>query len=439
MDPSILLILMIVLLLLLIFIGVPIAFAMAVTGSLGIFLIGGMPTVLYTLGTFPVSRCGSFALAVIPLYILLGNLACAGGIASDAYRLADKWLGQLKGGMAMVTVGACALMGATTGSSVAEAATMGKIAIPEMLKYGYDKRLAVGSVAAAGALGLLIPPSISFVIYGVVTYQSIGKLFIAGIFPGILCSLFYLGMIYVRVSRNPNMAPKPEIRFSWKDRMFSLVGGWGILVIFGVIMGGLYTGIASATEVGALGCFAAFVITTVAIARGKSDLRMLKESILDTARLCSMIFAFVVGGGLFSLFIAMSGVIPLLVNFTLGLSLPRIVILISILIFYLPLGMFLDPMGMILVTVPVFYPILVEGLGYDPIWFGVILVILIEVSVITPPMAINLYVIKGVSPKEITMGDIFQGSFWFLTMELILIGVLIIFPEIATWLPSNMG
>jgi C4-dicarboxylate transporter DctM subunit len=438
MDPFVLLILIIGLLLALAFIGVPIAFAMAITGSLGIFFMGGMPTVFYTLSTFPVSRCATFGLAVIPLYILLGNLACAAGIASDAYKLADRWLGNLKGGLAMVTIGACALMGATTGSTVAEAATMGKIAIPEMLKYRYDKRLAVGSVASAGGLAILIPPSISFVIYAIVTYQSIGKLFIAGILPGILTTLLYLGMIYIRCFMDPYLAPSSGIRILWKERMLSLVNSWGILVIFGVVMGGLYTGIASATEVGALGCFVAFIITLVAIARGKSDWDALKESIFDAARLCSMIFAFVVGGGLLSLFIAMTGVVPLLVDFTVGLQVPRVAILICIIIFYLPLGMFLDPMAMILVTVPVFYPILVDGLGYDPIWFGVILVILIEISVITPPMAINLYIIKGVSPKEITMSDIFQGSLWFMTMELAVIGILIIFPEIATWLPSKM-
>lgn len=438
MDPALLLCLIMALLLALSFVGMPIAFAMAISGSFGIFLLGGMPTVLYTLATFPVSRCATYSLAVIPLYILLGNFAFAGGIASDAYKLAYKWLGNLKGGLAMVTVGACALMGATTGSTVAEAATMGKIAIPEMLKYGYDKRLAVGSVAAAGTLAILIPPSISFVIYGIVTYQSIGKLFMAGVLPGILTTVLYLGMIYVRCSRNRDLAPNVGSRSNWKEKLLALVQGWGIVVIFGVVMGGLYTGIASATDVGALGCFVAFVITVLAIARGRSNWGAVKDSILDAARLCSMIFAFVVGGGLLSLFIAMTGVVPSLVDFTMGLEVPRTVILICIIFFYIPLGMFLDPMAMILVTVPVFYPILIDGLAYDPIWFGVLLVILIEVSCITPPMAINLYVIKGVSPKEITISDIFQGSIPFLIMEMFVIGTLVVFPEIATWLPSNM-
>lgn len=441
MDPSTLCILITVLLLLLIVIGVPIAFAMGITGGLGIFLMGGMPTVLYTLGTYPVSRSATFVLVVIPLYILMGNLALTGGVASGAYSVADKWLGRFKGGLVMVTIGACGLMGGTTGSTVAEAAAMGKIAIPEMVRYGVEKRLAVGTVASAGALAILIPPSISFVIYGVVTYQSIGKLFMAGIIPGVLSAVVYMIMIYIRCTINPKLAPRSEIIYSWKDRLLSLVDAWGIVLLFIIVIGGLYTGIATATEVGALGCIAGLAMTVVVIARGKSDWSSLWNTLFDTGKICAMVFAFIIGAGLFSLFITLTGVIPSLINFVTSLPISRLVILIAICIFYLPLGMFFDPMAMILVTVPVFYPILVQGLGYDPIWFGVILVILIEISVITPPMAINLYIIKGVAPKElaVTIGDIFYGSFWFLVMELVLIAILIAFPELATWLPSKMG
>jgi C4-dicarboxylate transporter DctM subunit len=420
---------------------VPIAFAMGIAGSLGIFLMGGTPTVLYTLGTYPVSRCATFVLAVIPLFIFMGNLALAGGVAAGAYSVANKWLGRFKGGLVMVTIGACSLMGGTTGSTVAEAAAMGKIAIPEMVKYGVEKRLAVGTVACSGALAILIPPSISFVIYGVVTYQSIGKLFMAGLIPGIISAVIYMFVVYLRCSINPKLAPRSETIYSWRDRLLSLADAWGIILLFIIVIGGLYTGIATATEVGALGCIAALAMTLVAIARNRSDWVSLWNALLDTGKMCAMVFAFIIGAGLFSLFITLTGVIPLLINFIMNLPVSRLVILISICVFYLPLGTFFDPMAMILVTVPVFYPILVQGLGYDPIWFGVILVVLIEISVITPPMAINLYVIRGVVPKEmgITIGDIFYGSFWFLIMELVLIAILIAFPELATWLPSKMG
>lgn len=436
MDPLMLTGLMTLLLLLLIVIGVPIAFAMAIAGSLGIILIGGVPTVLYTLGTYPVSRTATFALSVIPLFILMGNLASAAGIASDAYSMASKWLGRLKGGLVLVTIGACGLFAATTGSTVAEVAAMGKIAIPEMRKYGYDIRLATGSVACAGTVGILIPPSISLVIYGIATYESIGKLFIAGILPGILSVIIYMAMVYVRASVNPQLAPRGE-RASWKERVRSLASGWGVLVLFLAVMGGLYTGVATPTEVGAVGCLVGLVMVFLAISRGRSNWGMLKDAVVETAKLCAMIFAFVVGAGLFSLFITMAGAVPLLVESVGGLAVPPLVILIMICIFYLPLGMFFDPMAMILVTVPIVYPIIVYGLGYDPIWFGIILVKMIEISVITPPMGINLYVIKGVYP-EVSLKDVLIGSMWFLVMDLVTIAILIAFPSICTWLPSMM-
>ena len=437
MDPLILAGLITVLLLLLIFIGMPIAFAMGIAGGLGIVILGGTSTVLYTLGTFPVGRCASYVLTVIPMYIFMGNLSTVAGIPSDAYGMASKWLGGLKGGLVMVTIGACGIFAATTGSSTAEAAAMGKIAVPEMRKRGYDVRLCVGSVASAAALGMLIPPSINLVIYGIVAAQSIGKLFIAGILPGILSIILYMGMVYVRVSLNPKLAPTTE-KVSWNEKGRSLMQGWGALVLFVTVIGGLYAGIATPTQIGALGSLAALILGFLQIWRGESNWTMLKKSLLETGELCAIIFTFIIGAGIFSLFITMSGVVPWLVEFTTGLPIPRLGMLIIIILFYLPLGMFFDPTAMILVTVPIVHPIIVQGLGFDPIWFGIILIILIEISVITPPMAVNLYVIKGLFP-EVTINDIFMGSLWFLIMELLVIVILIVFPSIATWLPSTMG
>jgi len=425
------------LLLLLILIGMPIAFAMAIAGSLGIVFFGGKATVLYTLGTYPVSRCATFALTVIPLFIFMGNLASAAGIATDAFDMATKWLGRLKGGLAMVTIGACGIFAATTGSSTAEAAAMGKIAIPEMRKRGYDLRLAAGSVACAGTLGMLIPPSISLVIYGVVAAESIGKLFIGGLLPGILSVIIYMAMVYVRVSANPNLAPKTD-RASWKERMRSLTKGWGILLLFLTVIGGLYTGLATPSQIGALGCFVALGLVLLAIWRGRSSWAILKNSLIDTGELCAMIFAFVIGAGLYSLFITMTGVVPWLVEFASGLPIPRQALLIIILFFYLPLGMFFDPLAMILVTVPIVHPIIVQGLGYDSVWFGIILVKMIEISVITPPMGLNLYVIKGLF-SDISLEDVVFGSLWFLVMDMVTIAILIAFPSIVTWLPSKMS
>jgi len=436
MEPLTLTALMTLMLLLMIAIGVPIAFAMGITGGLGIVFIGGLPTVLYTLGTYPVSRTGTFALSVIPLFILMGNLAAAAGVAEDAYSMASKLFGWLKGGLVLVTIGACGIFAATTGSSVAEAAAMGKIAIPEMRKHGYDIRLATGSVACAGTVGLLIPPSISLVIYGIATYESIGKLFIAGILPGALSVIIYIAMVYVRASINPRLAPTIS-RAVGKEMIFAIIKGWRVFVIFFTVIGGLYSGIGTPEEVGTIGCFVSLVMVVLRIIKGKASLTALKTAVTETAKLCAMIFAFVIGAGLFSLFITSAGVVPMFVDFIADLPFPRLAILVIICLLYLPLGMFFDPLAMILVTVPIVYPIVIQELGYDSIWFGIILIKMIEISVITPPMGINLYVIKGMYP-EVTLKDIMSGSLWFLVMDLATIGILIAFPSICTYLPSLM-
>lgn len=436
MEPLTLTALMTFVLLLMIAIGVPIAFAMGITGGLGIVFIGGLPTVLYTLGTYPVSRAGTFALAVIPLFLLMGNLAAEAGVAEDAYTMASKLFGWLKGGLVLVTIGACGIFAATTGSSVAEAAAMGKIAIPEMRKHGYDIRLATGSVACAGTVGLLIPPSISLVIYGIATYESIGKLFIAGILPGILSVIIYIAMVYVRASINPRIAPTVE-RAVGREIFFAIFKGWRVFLIFFTVIGGLYSGIGTPEEVGTIGCFVGLLMIIARIIKGKSTFTALKTALTETAKLCAMIFAFVIGAGLFSLFITAVGVVPLIVDFIANLQFPPLLVLAIICLLYLPLGMFFDPLAMILVTVPIVYPIIVQELGYDPIWFGIILIKMVEISVITPPMGINLYVIKGLFP-EVELKDIMTGSLWFLVMDLLTIMILIAFPSICTYLPDLM-
>lgn len=436
MDPSILTALMTCILLLMIAIGVPIAFAMAISGGLGLLIIGGLPTLLYTLSTYPVSRAGTYGLVVIPLFILMGNLASSAGVAEDAFSMASKLFGWLKGGLVLVTIGACGIFAATTGSSVAEAAIMGKIAIPEMRKHGYDIRLAVGSVACAGTVGLLIPPSISLVIYGIATYESVGKLFIAGILPGILSVIIYLVMVYIRASINPQIAPTVD-RAVGREIIAALIKGWRVLLIFIIVIGGIYSGISTPEEAGALGCFVGLVMVFVRIMKGKSTFGEMGKAVIDTAKLCAMIFAFVVGAGIFSLFVTKAGAVPILVDFVGELYLPRLLILAIILALYLPLGMFFDPLAMILVTVPIVHPIVVQELGYNAIWFGIILIKMIEISVITPPMGINLFVIKGLFP-EVELRDILIGSLWFLVMDLLTIAILVAFPSICTCLPDQM-
>jgi len=435
-DPILAVILMTSLMLLLIALGMPIAFAIALAGSLGIVLLEDWATLLYTVGTFPVSRVSTYAWSVIPLFVLMGNFAEASGLAADAYSMANTWLSRLKGSLVLVTIGACGLIAATTGSGATGTAIMGKIAVPEMRRYGYDMKLATGAAASAGTVGILIPPSGSLVIIGVLAELSIGKLFLAGIFPGILSVLIYMAMVNIRCILNPRLAPAGE-SFSWKERIFSLRKAWGVILILITIIGGLYTGVATAIEVAALGCFISLVMVFVAIGKGKAKWVALKDAVMDTIRLCAMIFAFVVGSGIFSLFITLSGIIPQAIAWVETLPVSKFLILAGICLLYIPLGMFFDPLSMVLVTVPIVFPIVVNGLGFDPIWFSIITVKLVEISVITPPVGLNLYIMKGVFP-EASLGEIIRGCGWFMAMDVLTIIVLMAFPAISTWLPGTM-
>jgi len=436
MEPTTTVALMVMLMLFLIAIGMPIAFAAGIAGSLGIVMLQGGGTLLYAVGTFPASRVCSFTWTVIPLFILMGNFSQASGLAEDAYSLANTLIGRLRGGLVLATIGACGLIAATTGSGATGTAVMGKIAVPEMRKYGYDMRLATGATASAGTVGILIPPSGSFVIIGILAELSIGKLFIAGILPGILSVLIYMAMVNVRCILNPKLAPMGR-KSSWKEKISALPKAWGVALIFIVVVGGLYTGIATVIEVSALGCFTALALVFIAIAKGKSNWGTLKDAVLDTAGLCAMIFAFMIGAGIFSLFITLSGLIPLAVEFVAGLALPRILILAMICAIYIPLGMFFDPLSMVFVTVPIVFPIVVGGLGFNPIWFAVITVKLVEISVITPPVGLNLYIMRGVFP-DASLQDIIAGCMWFMLMDIATIVILIAFPSISTWLPGTM-
>ena len=423
-----------VLLLALIVIGMPIAIAMLVSGVVGILGAYGYPSLIYPLGTFPVARVTMQALSVIPLFVLMGQLAAASGIASDAYRLAYTWLGRLRGSLGLVTVASCGLFAATTGSSAAEVAALAPIVIPEMRKYGYDIRLATGSVAASGTLGILIPPSIGLVLYGILTYESIGTLFIAGIIPGVVSMLIYMAMIYARCYINPRLGPVPPAAISWRQRITSLVNGWGIVLVFGVVVGALYTGVATPTEVGALGCFVTLLLQLLAMRRGRSDWAALKAALWETIKICAMIYAFLIGAGVFSLFMTMCGALPALVDVVSGLQVSPIAIVIGLCLMYIPLGMFFDPTSLTIVTIPLAYPI-ISALGLNGIWFGIIFVKMMEIAVITPPMGINLYIIKGVFPT-ISLDDIIRGTSWFLAMDVLTVALLIAFPQITLWLPS---
>ena len=294
----------------------------------------------------------------------------------------------------------------------------------------------MGSAASAGTVGILIPPSGSLVIIGILAELSIGKLFIAGIFPGIISVLVYMLMVNIRCTINPLLAP-PGAPTTWREKIVSLRNSWSVIIVFAVVIGGLYTGIASATEVAALGCFITLAIAFLSIARKRTTWGALKRSVIDAVEISAMIFAFVVGAGIFSLFVTLSGILPQVVQAVSHFQMNSTVIMIIICLCYIPLGMFFDPLSMVIVTVPIVFPIVTQGLGFDPIWFSIITVKLVELSVITPPVGLNLFIMKGVFP-EVSLGTIIRGCGWFMIMDVLTIALLFIFPQIVTWLPGTM-
>ncbi|MBM2831794.1 MAG: C4-dicarboxylate transporter permease [Dehalococcoidia bacterium] len=433
MDPIIVASLIVALLLFLIFIGMPIAFALGISGVIGIAVLRSMGVALDVLGTYPWGRVLSFLLTLIPMFILMGQLADVGGISKDAYAVGYKWLGHIPGGLGMATVAAATIFGAASGASTAAAAALGKVCVPEMRKYGYDSKLAAGCVASAALLDILIPPSLGMVIYGVMAEESIGKLLVAGIIPGILTALNFAILLYFIAKVRPEMAPLGP-RTGWKERFLSLRGLMWVLVLFILVMGGIYSGAVTPTEAGAIGAFGTLVIALINIRREGAGWRRLKEAFIETTNTTAMVFALLIGASIFSLFLAMLNLPGLLAQGLAGL--PPVAVLVLVVLAYIPLGMFLDPMSMLVLTIPVLHP-LMTSLGYDGIWFGIIVMKLIEISLLTPPVGLNVYVIKGVVP-DLRLEDIFKGVAPFLVVEFITLIILIIFPQIILWLPGTM-
>jgi len=362
----------------------------------------------------------------------MGFLAFYSGIGTRLYVFAYKLIGHYPGGLAIATQAACAVFGAICGSNTATAATIGAIALPEMRKYKYDTSLATASIAAGGVLGVLIPPSVIFIIYGMATEQSVGKLFMAGIMPGILLMLLYMAAIYIVVSRDPNLGPAGP-RASWKERLEALRGGLGeVLFIFSISMGGLFAGWFTPTEAGAVG---AAGVLGVALVQRKITWEGFNKSLLDATRTTAMIMLLVAGAMVFGRLMAISRVPFEMAQWAGALPLPPFAVMIIILLIYLVLGCFIDALAMVLLTIPIFYPVVVNTLGYDPIWFGVIIVLTVAMGVITPPVGMNVYIIKGVAP-DVPLEVIYKGIWPFLFALIICLALLMVFPQIATYLPN---
>ncbi len=411
---------------------VPIAYALALVGFLGFSYLTS-PSAAFKMVTKEIfSIFSSYSLSVIAMFVWMGFLSFYSGMGARLYIFAYRLIGHRPGGLAIATQAACGAFGAICGSNTATAATIGAIALPEMRKYKYDPSLATASVAAGGVLGVLIPPSVIFIIYGTATEQSVGKLFLAGILPGILLMLLYMAAIYIVVSRNPALGPAGP-RATWRERMEALRGGLGeIFIVFSISMGGLFAGWFTPTEAGAVG---AAGVLGVALLKRRLSWEGFSKSLLDTTRTTAMIMLLIAGAMIFGRLMAISR-IPFEVAGWAGLlPLPPYAVMAVILLIYLLLGCFIDALALVLLTIPIFYPVVVNTLGYDPVWFGVIIVMTVAMGVITPPVGMNVYIIKGVAP-DIPLEVIYKGIWPFLFALIMCLGILVAFPGIATFLPD---
>ncbi len=413
--------------------GVPIAMAMAAVGALGLAAILGFGPAMAIVGQTTFDTGLSYSLSVVPLFVLMGNLVTRAGLSDELYRACHAWLGHKPGGLAMATAVACGGFSAVCGSSLATAATMGRVALPQMRTYRYDDGLATGVIAAGGTLGILIPPSVILVLYGVATQQDIAKLFIAGIIPGVLGILGYMAAVRAVCLFRPDAGPRAEA-MSYRERFTALKGVLGVLGLFFLVIGGIYLGVFTATEAAGIGAAGAFLI---ALLRGRLTVSALLEVLADTAITTTMMFMVLIGALIFSNFINIAGLPAALSDFARNSNLPAPAILALILLVYLLLGMVLESLSMVLLTVPIFAPVM-AALGYDLVWFGIVVVVITEISLITPPVGLNVFVLKTVLP-DVPIGTMFRGILPFLVADIIRLVVIAAFPALVLLLPRMMG
>lgn len=432
MDPLLVGLFGIVLLLVLIAIRFPIGIAMGLVGFLGVLAIIGAQPAIGVAKAVPYELVGDWNLSAVPMFLLMGYFASAAGLTRGLFRAARIFLGKIPGGLASATVIASALFASASGSSVATAAAFSRIAVPEMLKARYAPSLATACVASAGTLGSLIPPSVLLIIYGLITDLSIGTLFVAAVVPGILSAIVYIGMITVRCKLKPELAPHVDERYTAEDKKEAVRDIWPLPLLIVGVLGGIFTGLFTATEAGAVGAFLAVII---AVARGQFSFKVAQKALFDTAVSTSAIFIIVVGAAVFSRFIALS-TIPVWVTGSLsGFDFATVIVLICIL--YLILGCFMESISIMLLTLPVLTPLL-EGFDVNMIWFGVLVTKLLEIGLITPPLGLNVYVIRSSLGKSVKLGTIFKGVSWFIVADVFTVACMIVFPALMLWLPSLM-
>ncbi|MCX7265953.1 MAG: TRAP transporter large permease [Betaproteobacteria bacterium] len=410
----------------------PLAFSMGLVGIVGIGLTRGWMPALASMAQVVQETGFAYTLSVIPLFILMGNFVARAGLAHELFHAAYTFIGHRRGGLAHATIAACAGFGAICGSSIATAATMSKVAYPSMKKLGYSDALSTGVIAAGGTLGIMIPPSTIMVIYGIVTETHIGKLFAAGVIPGILTAILLMVAVVIMTSRDPEHAPAGE-KFTWPERFEALRGIWGVLLLVFVVLGGIYGGIFTATEGAGMGAAGAFLF---AWARKALTWQSLIDILVESARTTGMLFTLLIAATVFANFVNFTTMPGDLKEWITHLGLSPLMVVAAMMVIYVILGTVMEELTMVLLTIPLFFPIVVQ-LGFDPVWFGVLIVMVIQIGLISPPVGMNLFVLNTLLPK-VGLGTIFKGCWPFVAMQIITLGFLLTFPQLSLFLPSLM-
>ena len=412
---------------------VPLAFGMGLVGIVGIGMTRSWGAALASTAQVVHETGFAYTLSVIPLFILMGNFVARAGLAHELFHAAYVFIGHLRGGLAHATIAACAGFGAICGSSIATAATMSKVAYPSMKKLGYSDSLSTGVIAAGGTLGIMIPPSTIMVIYGIVTETNIGKLFAAGVIPGLLTAMLLMVAVVIMTSRDPEHAPAGE-KFSWSERWKALRGIWGVLLLVIVVLGGIYGGFFTATEGAGIGAAGAFLF---AVARRALTVRSTLEVLVESARTTAMLFTLLIAATIFANFVNFTSMPGDLKEWITHLGLSPVMVVGAMMVIYVILGTVMEELTMVLLTIPLFFPIVV-ALGFDPVWFGVLIVMVIQIGLISPPVGMNLFVINTLLPK-VGLGNIFRGVWSFVLVQVIMLAILVAFPQLSLWLPSFMN
>ena len=412
---------------------VPVGIAMGVVGVIGFgYMIGDIGPALKLLAQSPIRTATDAEFAVIPMFLLMGAFASASGMSRELFRAANTFLGHLRVGLGIATIASCGGFAAICGSSVATAATFSKVAYPEMRKYGYPQSFATGVIAAGGSLGIMIPPSTVFAVYGLITEQDIGKLFIAGIVPGLLAVGMYIATINIIAFVRPGFLPAAP-RHSWAERLAAVRDVWAVVLLFVFIIGGLYGGVFTATEAAGMGAAGAFIISVL---RGKLSREDFWRCLIDSLRTTAAVFTILIGALIFGYFLTITQTPQKITEFLTGLGFGPYGVLVLIMLMYLLLGCIMDAMAMIILTIPIIFPV-IKTLGFDPIWFGVIIVMTVELGLIHPPVGMNVFVIKSVI-KDVKLSTVFYGVMPFVMTDILRLAILIAFPILALWLPSHM-